>query len=665
VNELVVPDDLTERDQWVMWRREHKTKSPYRVDDHKASTTDSKDWSDYPTVLKTLQNRPDHFAGVGYVFSKDDPYVGVDLDNCLEAGKIKPWAQPIIETFSDTYAEVSPSRNGVKIFAKAKLAGRGKRKVYDHHAIEIYDRGRFFTVTGEALNGAPLTIEDHQADIDALYESLEHPSRSGRAPKGGKIPKGERHDSLVSLAGTMRRRGMSVQAIDAGLWAENCERCEPPYDRQHIRQIAESAAPWKSESIDEWQTSLLRGGPRKQGEQGAVRAVLANAITALREAPEWAGVLGFNEFSLGTELRTLPPWVEKDPGVKWSDHHDRLTANWLQQAGIMVSVDVAGQAVQAVARDRRFHPVREYLDSLKWDGTKRIHRWLSVYAGAEPTDYTAAVGARWLISAVARVYRPGAKADCALILEGQQGLLKSTLLEVIGRPWFTDEIADLGSKDASLQTRGVWIIELSELDSIDRTAVSRIKSFMSRSTDRFRPPYGKHLIESPRQCVFAGTVNQSTYLRDETGGRRFWPVLCKQIFLEELCKYRDQLWAEAAVDYRHGSVWWLDSAELNQAAAIEQSDRYEGDPWVEVIQAWVQHPTQRYELGHPVSAVFTSDRESVTVADVLAHGIGKRQEQWSQADKKRVARSLVAINWERFQKRSGNRREWRYREAGS
>jgi predicted P-loop ATPase len=131
-----------------------------------------------------------------------------------------------------------------------------------------------------------------------------------------------------------------------------------------------------------------------------------------------------------------------------------------------------------------------------------------------------------MISTVARIFEPGVKADCCLILEGEQGSGKSSALRTLAAPWFTDEIAELGSKDAALQSHGVWIIELAELDSMSRADVGRIKAFMSRSVDRFRPPYGKRLIESPRQCVFAGSVNHSDYLRDETGARRFWPVEC-------------------------------------------------------------------------------------------------------------------------------------------
>lgn len=413
--------------------------------------------------------------------------------------------------------------------------------------------------------------------------------------------------------------------------------------------------PSRRDYVVDWRSFLV------VNKDGQPKPLLANAITALREAPEWAGVLAFNEFSLGTVALKSAPWGGPATGREWTDHEDRLTANWLQHEGVYVSVEIAGQAVQTVAKDRRFHPVREYLDSLQWDGTKRIDTWLSLYLGAEPSDYAAAVGARWLVSAVARIYQPGAKADCCLILEGPQGSKKSTALRIIAGDWFTDEIADLGSKDAAMQTRGVWIIEISELDSMSRSDVGRIKAFMSRATDRFRPPYGKRPVESPRQCVFAGSVNHNTYLRDETGGRRFWPVLCTRILVEDLARDRDQLWAEVVACFRSGVTWWLDSPELNAVAEQEQAARYEGDPWDARIAEWLAYPRERFDgVNHPV-APFSSNSESVTIADILAHCLEKPIGQWNQADQNRVARCLRSHSWERFKAREGDQRKWRYR----
>src|SRR5579875_3836634 len=142
-----------------------------------------------------------------------------------------------------------------------------------------------------------------------------------------------------------------------------------------------------------------------------------------------------------------------------------------------------------------------------------------------------------------------------------------------------------------MQIRGVWIVEISELDSLARSEIASIKAFMSRTADRFRPPFGKRVIECPRQCVFAGTVNHTEYLRDETGARGFWPVLCGAIDIEALARDRDQLWAEAKPRYSSGEQWWLDTAALVEIAAEEQAARYQGDPWEEVIAPWLQART--------------------------------------------------------------------------
>jgi predicted P-loop ATPase len=412
-----------------------------------------------------------------------------------------------------------------------------------------------------------------------------------------------------------------------------------------------------SESIGTgWKDRLLIG------KRGAPLALVANALTALRHAPQWQGVLRFNESSLATIVKRAPPF-ENTLAIPfpWADEHDVLTAAWLQHQGIGVGKEIAGQAVQTVARDHPFHPIRDYLDVLRWDGIPRIDDWLTLYLGAEPSEFVRAVGAKFLIGGVARVYQPGVKNDTCLILEGPQGAQKSTALRMLaGKDFFTDDIAELGSKDSVMQTRGVWIIELSELDAMSRGEVSRIKSFMSRQVDRIRPPYGRRVIEAARECIFAGTVNKETYLKDETGGRRFWPIKCATIKIPDLVRDRDQLWAEARERFRANCTWWLDSKALIQSAAEETQQRYEADPWDDLIGPWLSDPIERVDQnGQPVTKL-ESTRESVTIKDILIHCIGKRPEMWSQADQNRVARSLREKGWNRKQKRTGAEREWRY-----
>ncbi|HEY7338316.1 MAG TPA: virulence-associated E family protein [Bryobacteraceae bacterium] len=365
---------------------------------------------------------------------------------------------------------------------------------------------------------------------------------------------------------------------------------------------------------------------------------------ALRHAPEWQGILRFDESALQVGANAQPPWDSREAPFVWRDDDDVRVAAWMQQHGIMVSKEVAGQAIQTAAREFPFHPIRDYLSGLQWDKIARIDDWLTLYLGVDPSEFVRAIGAKWLIGAVARVFKPGCKNDTCLVLEGPQGLLKSTALRTLGQPWFTDEIADLGTKDAALQVRGTWIIELAELDAMGKAETSRIKAFMSRSTDRYRPPYGRHLIEVPRESIFAGTVNHDTYLKDETGGRRFWPVRCQKIAIDQLRRDRDQLWAEAVVRFSAGEPWWIDSAELSTAAAEEQQERYDADPWQPLIQNWVE------------------DRHYVTVEQILSGCVEKQTRDWTQGDKNRVARCLGALGWKRKRgpKDERGKRDWRY-----
>jgi predicted P-loop ATPase len=374
---------------------------------------------------------------------------------------------------------------------------------------------------------------------------------------------------------------------------------------------------------------------------GNPKGLLANAITALRDAPAWANILWFDAFHQRTVLRGRAPWMATSVEEAWTGAHDVLTANWLQHEDIHISPDVACQAVEAVAREQRFHPVLDYLARCRWDGEPRLDLWAINFLGAEHTPFVRAASSRWMISAIARVQEPGCKADCALILEGRQGLLKSTALKTLAHPWFTDEIADFGTKDAALQLAGAWIIELPELDSISRTDVSRTKAFMSRTTDRFRPPYGRRPIEQPRQCVFAGTVNENEYLRDETGGRRWWPIACSCIDIDGLGVARDQLWAEARDRYAAGEPWWLDTDELNCSASAEQIARYRADPWQEVI-------------GDHVATL-----SSVSVGETLEF-LGIADKDKTQTHANRVSACLKALGWKRKQFRIGGRQQWRY-----
>jgi Virulence-associated protein E-like domain len=391
-----------------------------------------------------------------------------------------------------------------------------------------------------------------------------------------------------------------------------------------------------------WRTSLLLspGGPPKP--------LVANALIALRSAPDWQGVVAFDEHSMSTVAHARPPWERPASTMiyprPWTPCDDVHATEWLQREGIECPLKIAQQAIETVAQDRKLHPIRDYLAALRWDGRERVSSFASAYLGAEETPYTRAVSSAFLISAVARIREPGCKADHMLVLEGPQGRKKSSALAALfTQRWFTDELAEIGTKDSAMQLRSIWLVEIAELDAMSRADISRVKAFLSRTTDRFRPPYGSRVIECARQCVFAGSTNEQTYLKDPTGGRRFWPIRIGNLQLDAIERDRDQLFAEAVTLFESGGQWWLDP-ETERLAADEQAARYHDDPWDASI------------------ASFLRGREEVTISEILTHVLEIEKGRWTQADQNRIARSLRASGWERFQARDGPQgRMWKYR----
>jgi predicted P-loop ATPase len=341
-----------------------------------------------------------------------------------------------------------------------------------------------------------------------------------------------------------------------------------------------------------------------------------------------------------------PPWATTKHNswrpVPWSDQEDSLAAEWLQRKHINVPTGVVSEAVETVAKENSFHPIRDYLASLEWDGKARVCDFAEQYLGSTGKPaYLRAVSRCLFVSAVARVSKPGVKADHVCILEGPQGMGKSSVIEALSKPWFSDDIADLGTKDSAMQVRSTWIMELSELSAMTKSAMEKIKAFISRKHDRYRPPYGRRVVEVPRQNIFIGSTNDTTWNKDLTGARRFFPINCGQIDLAAVERDRDQLWAEAAVMYENGVQWWLTEDET-ALATKEQQARLEIDEWREPIENHLKYLDQ------------------VTVGGVLKDVFGLESAKWDKRSQNRVANCLKAMGWLRCQRRVEGRKTWVY-----
>jgi putative DNA primase/helicase len=381
---------------------------------------------------------------------------------------------------------------------------------------------------------------------------------------------------------------------------------------------------------------------------------LHNVVLILSEHPEWQGVIAMDRFS-GRILKRKPGPHGGDVG-EWSDLDDIRTTLWLSSVyEFEPNEKIMIKAVEAVAENNGFHEVQEYLNGLKWDGVPRVSKspgWLCAYLGAEETDYHFLAGMKFLISAVARIMIPGCKADHVLILEGMTGLGKSTSLQALFGKYFTDSPLRIGDREAAMMIRGVWGVELGELDSFNKAESTAAKQFFTQNDDRYRSPWGKRPATVKRQCVFSGSTNQTVYFKDETGNRRYWPIACTRADIAELKADRDQLWAEAVHLFRQG-VPWHPSREENALFEEEQGKRMIRDAFEEKIREWLDD----MDAG--------GARKRCTMSQILGGALGLDAGRWTRAEQTRVGQVMSRIpGWShklvRIVEGSRDRREWVY-----
>lgn len=328
---------------------------------------------------------------------------------------------------------------------------------------------------------------------------------------------------------------------------------------------------------------------------GLPAKTIDNVLIILENDPNLKGKLAFDEFAnRGLALGALP-WDERTERRVWGDPDDAGLLHRLEHVyGIQIADKRVYAAMTLCAQRHKFNDVKEYLAGLQWDGTNRVDTLLTDYLGADDNVYTRAVIRKALVAAVARVMTPGVKYDYMPIFSGPQGIGKSTFLRLLGRRWYSDNLQTFEGKEASEMIQGVWINELGELNGLSKSETNAVKQFLSRTEDIYREPYGRRTGVYPRRCVFFGTTNDSEFLKDRTGNRRFWPVdvgvqpATKNIF-KDLEDDVPQIWGEAYFYWQMGEPLFL-SGEAERLSIQEQEAHRESNAKEGIIREFAERP---------------------------------------------------------------------------
>jgi predicted P-loop ATPase len=440
--------------------------------------------------------------------------------------------------------------------------------------------------------------------------------------------------------------------------------------KQRVKRLAEKvrdvdgslkAAKKKTQILDKLSEGSDKATVDKllMSEKGP-KSVLANVLTIIETDPLYAGKIKYNLFAEDIQL------VHEGSTRSATDHLDtEINGDIQRRYTVDVSTNILREAMLSVAHKNEFNPVADYLRGLVWDGVSRLEHLMRRGFGAagnitgkvaatgavsseEASDikYLAEAGTKLCIGAVARVLSvAGCKVDTVVVLYGAQGRKKSTGLKALaGAQWFDDSLMrDIGDKDSIMQLQGTWFYELSELDSVKKAETTKVKAFISSTTDKFRPPYGHHMQRRHRQTILVGSTNEEQFLADASGSRRFIPIEVRQVDAEWISANRDQLWAEAVVRFDRGESYWYDMTEMTLLAT--SSERFQQtDAWDSLV----------------LNYILDNKKTAVTMAEILTVCLMLPVGQINRAQEMRVAKILKGLDCSRKQRRAGGKLEWFY-----
>ena len=402
--------------------------------------------------------------------------------------------------------------------------------------------------------------------------------------------------------------------------------------------------------------------------KGAIKSTAKNIICIIENDPRLKGHLWHDLFSGFDLVKGGLPWDKK--ATQWGNRDDANLRIYLEENYGVTGKDKIKDAKDAVFTRRRVHPIRDYLNSLTWDGTPRLDTLIVDYLGVEDTALNRAMTRKHFTAAVARVMNPGCKYDYCLIVTGAEGIGKSTLFSVMGGEWFNDSLVTMEGKSGMEQARGGWVIELPELGSIKRSDVEQVKAYISRQDDTYRPAYGTVTEKHPRQCIFCGTTNETYFLKGDTGNRRFWVMAADadrrkhNDVKADLMAERDQVWAEAVERWKEGEKLYL-PADMETEARHRQAEYNDDadDPVKDMLLAYLDMKLpgewQTWDLKRrrayitdpdPLDQTGTEERTRVCAAEFICERLGR---DMGDKEYKYLARRVCRLmddlpGWERM-----------------
>ena len=476
----------------------------------------------------------------------------------------------------------------------------------------------------------------------------------------GKLDKKADPDAPIASAPSFKAMEKMVKEEDSRVLSEMADA--------RLREAAADFGDLVEDDRDKMKQALIFA--EKRGNKGEVAVYMA----LLRVDPLVKKAVRFNEMSGRVELIEDLPWRKRDI----PDLGDSFTWEDTDDTGLLVYMDrhykIRGSkrnelrdALEAVADFHfRYHPLRDYLTAQQWDGKPRLDTLLVDYLGAKDTPVTRAMTRKHFTAAVARVMKPGCKYDYVLTLIGPEGIGKSTLIRTMAKRnrWFSDSLTSIEGKDAMDLIRGRWLIEMGELLNYKKSTSEAYKAFISKQDDKFREAYGRHQKTHFRQCVFFATTNEGTFLKGDTGNRRFWVIDCGRVaplkdVWEDLPREVDQIWAEAVAMWRAGEELFLDrTLEVEARRGQDDHNEVAGDDRQGVIEDFLLKPLPAnwsslsmearrgwFRFGESYEDEATIRRETVSAVEVLCECFGERLDERTKYRTREINRLLQRIPW--------------------